>query len=209
MPRNFWMVICNEENFHITRDLNFTVQGLKAEHRRKVQRVEAGDRMLYYVSGIRRFAATATLTSTYREEETVIWKNEGSVDWLYRIDIKPEVVLEESDYIQAGLLAHRLDYIRRWPPENWYMAFQGNLHLLPKNDFFLIEEEMKKLKFGPGYVVPVEPPQEKSKPRARRNRGVGANRGGQKGPDNPANDSPNRENGPVKARNQSDTQGKR
>ena len=66
MPRNFWMVICNEENFQITRDLNFTVQGLKAEHRRKVQRVEAGDRILYYVSGIRRFAATATLTSTYR-----------------------------------------------------------------------------------------------------------------------------------------------
>lgn len=214
MPRNFWMVICNEENFHITQDLNFTVQGLKAEHRRKVQRVEAGDRMLYYVSGIRRFAATATLTSTYREEETVIWKNEGSVDWLYRIDIKPEVVLEESDYIQAGLLAHRLDYIRRWPPENWYMAFQGNLHLLPKNDFFLIEEEMKKLKFGPGYVVPAEPPQEKSKPRARRNRGAGGSRGGQKGPDNPANESPNnappnKENGPVKARDQAATQGKR
>ena len=142
MPRNFWMVICNEENYQITRNLHFKVQGLKAEHRRKVQRVEAGDRMLYYVSGIRRFAATATLTSTYREETTEIWKKEGSADWLYRIDIKPEVVLDEEQYIQAGLLAHRLDYIRRWPPENWYMAFQGNLHLLPKNDFFLIESEM-------------------------------------------------------------------
>ena len=32
------------------------------------------------------------------------------------------------------------------------MAFQGNLHLLPKNDFTLIEEEMKKLHFGKGYV---------------------------------------------------------
>jgi hypothetical protein len=32
------------------------------------------------------------------------------------------------------------------------MAFQGNLHLLPKNDFNLIEEEMKKLHFGKGYV---------------------------------------------------------
>ena len=152
MPRNFWMVISNEENFQITRNLDFTVQGLKAEHRRKVQRVEAGDRMLYYVSGIRRFAATATLTSTYREETTEIWKKEGSADWLYRIDIKPEVVLDEEQYIQAGLLAHRLDYIRRWPPENWYMAFQGNLHLLPKGDFFLIEEEMKKLKFGRDYM---------------------------------------------------------
>ena len=62
-------------------------------------------------------------------------------------------MLEEEQYITAGLLAHRLDYIRRWPPENWYMAFQGNLHLLPKGDFFLIEEEMQKLKFGREYVL--------------------------------------------------------
>ena len=172
------MVVCNQENYEITRDRNFTIQGLKAEHRRKVQRVEAGDRLLYYVSGIRRFAATATLTSTYREDASVVWKNEGSANWLYRINIKPEVILDEPDYIQAGLLAHRLDYIRRWPPENWYMAFQGNLHLLPKNDFFLIEEEMKKLKYGPGYVPQAEPPPEKTKARPRRHRS-GGNRNGQ------------------------------
>lgn len=171
MPRNFWMIVCNEDNFRITRDLNFTVQGLKSEYRRKVQRVESGDRLLYYVTGMRCFTATATLTSTYREEETEVWKNEGSASWLYRIDIKPEVVLDEEQYINAGLLAHRLDYIRRWPPENWYMAFQGNLHLLPKNDFFLIEEEMKKLKFGPDYVPPLEPPADRPKSRPRRNRG--------------------------------------
>ena len=61
------------------------------------------------------------------------------------------MVLEESQYIDANLLAPRLDYVKRWPPENWYMAFQGNLHLLPKSDFLIIEEEMKKLKLGPDY----------------------------------------------------------
>ena len=183
MPRNFWMVVCNEDNFRITKNLEFTTQGLKSEYRRKVQRVEPGDRLLYYVTGIRCFTATASLTSTYREDQTKVWQNEGSATWLYRIDIKPEVVLEEHQYINAGLLAHRLDYVRRWPPENWYMAFQGNLHLLPKNDFFIIEEEMKKLKFGPDYVPPQEPPQEKTKSRPRRNRG-GGNRNGQKAASN-------------------------
>lgn len=193
MPRNFWMVVCNEENYRITKDLEFTVQGLKAEYRRKVQRVESGDRLLYYVSGIRCFAATATLTSTYREEETQVWENEGRASWLYRIDIKPEVVLEEAQYIRAGLLAHRLDYIRRWPPENWFMAFQGNLHLLPKNDFFIIEEEMKKLKFGPDYVPPLEPPPEKSKSRPRRNRG-GQSRSAPRAPGNPQQRAPGNSN---------------
>lgn len=175
MPRNFWMITCNEENFQITKRQGFVCQGLKGQYRRKVQRVEIGDRLLYYVTGIRCFTATATLTSSYREEETVIWQNEGKADWPFRIDIESEVVLDEDQYINAGLLAHRLDYVRRWPPENWYMAFQGNLHLLPKNDFFLIEEEMKKLKFGPEYKPQIEPPPERSKSRGRRNRGGNRN----------------------------------
>ena len=176
MPRNFWMITCNEENFQITKNNGFICQGLKGQHRRKVQRVEMGDRLLFYVTGIRCFTATATLTSSYREEDTVIWQNEGKADWPYRIDIKAEVVLEQEQYMNAGLLAYRLDYVRRWPPENWYMAFQGNLHLLPKNDFFLIEEEMKKLKFGPSYRPQIEPPPERSKSRGRRNKSGGPRR---------------------------------
>ena len=174
MPRNFWMIVCNEENFHITKNLGFTFQGLKAQYRRKVQRVEAGDRLLYYVSGIRRFTATALVTSSYQEDDAPIWKDEGSTGWPYRVSIKPEVVLDESQYIDAGLLAHRLDYVRRWPPENWYMAFQGNLHLLPKNDFSLIEEEMKKLKYGRDYNQQSEPAQPKVRPRSRKQRGNGS-----------------------------------
>ena len=151
MPQNFWMIVCNADNFRITQERGFTLLGLKAQHRRKIQRVGAGDRILYFVSQARRFTATATATSGYYEDATPIWQHEGKADWPYRVKIKPEVVLEESQYIDANLLAPRLDYVKRWPPENWYMAFQGNLHLLPKNDFLIIEEEMKKLKLGPDY----------------------------------------------------------
>jgi len=174
MPRNFWMIACNEENFRITRDLGFTIQGLKAQHRRKVQRIEPGDRILFYVYGIRRFPATATATSSYLEDSSPTWQKEGSADWPYRVHIKPEVVLDQNQYIDANLLAPRLEYIRRWPPEDWYLAFQGNLHLLPKGDFFLIEEEMKKLKFGRDYPrgaasqPPAAPRQRSVRPRRRR-----------------------------------------
>ena len=151
MPQNFWMIVCNPDNFRITQERGFNLQGLKAQHRRKIQRVGTGDRILYFVSHVRRFTATATATSGYFEDNTPIWQKEGKADWPYRVEIKPEVVLEESQYIDANLLAPRLDYVKRWPPENWYMAFQGNLHLLPKSDFLIIEEEMKKLKQGPDY----------------------------------------------------------
>jgi hypothetical protein len=177
MPRNFWMMTCNEENFKITQGLQFASLGLKSQHRRKVQRVEVGDRVLFYVTGIRRFTATATVTASYEDDSESPWQKEGNTGWPYKIGIKPEFVLDESQYIQAGLLAHRLDYVRRWPPENWYMAFQGNLHLLPKNDFFIIEEEMKKMRLGSEYRYQPPTPT-KAKSRSRKRRG-GGNRPGQ------------------------------
>ena len=170
MAHNFWMIVSSPENFRITQDLGFTIQGLKTQHRRKMQRIEAGDRVLFYIYGDRRFTATATATSSYFEDETVVWQQEGGAGWPYRIKIKPELVLEDHQYINANLLAPRLDYIKRWPPENWYMAFQGNLHLLPKNDFLLIEEEMRKLKFGRDHgMKPIDLPS--PPPRRKKRRG--------------------------------------
>ena len=148
MPHNFWMINCNEQNYNITRDLGFSKQALKAEYRRKVQRVEPGDRIIYYVTGSRVFTATATVTRGYEEVGSGPWIKEGKTAWPYHIRIKPNVVLDTGQYIDAGLLAYRLEYVRKWPPEDWYMAFQGNLHLLSKNDFFLLETEMLKLRDG-------------------------------------------------------------
>ena len=149
MPHNFWMINCNERNFNITRDLGFTRQALKAEYRRKVQRVEPGDRIIYYVTGIRAFTATVTVTEGYREVgASNPWENEGQTGWPYRIGIKPAVTLRPEQYIDAGLIAYRLEYIRKWPPEDWHLAFHGNLHLLSKGDFFLLETEMRKLCYG-------------------------------------------------------------
>ena len=170
MAHNFWMIISNPNNFRITEKLGFTKQGLKSQHRRKMQRIENGDRVLFYVSVDRYFTATATATSSYFEEAEEVWEKEGRAEWPYQIKIKPEVVLDDHQYIDANLLAPRLDYVKRWAPENWYMAFQGNLHLLPKNDFLLIEEEMKKLKFGKNHKRgTLAPPQDA--PRRRRKRG--------------------------------------
>jgi hypothetical protein len=168
MPHNFWMIVSNPENFQITKELGFTKQGLKSQHRRKIQRIESGDRVLFYVSGARRFTGTATATSSYFEGETRVWEKEGSADWPFQIQIKPEVILEEQQYINANLLAPRLDYVKRWPPENWYMAFQGNLHLLPKSDFLLIEDEMKKLKYGRDYERSTPPPPAAARRRKQR-----------------------------------------
>ena len=54
------------------------------------------------------------------------------------------ILLREEDYIDALLLAPRLDYVKRWVPENWPLAFFDTLHLIPQKDYRLIEAEMKR-----------------------------------------------------------------
>lgn len=145
MAKNYWMVTLSPENFAITRQLRFKSQGLKAQHGRKVQRVGPGDRILFYLYHERNFSATATVTSPCVPGTDLPWKNEGRTGWAYHFDIQPDCVLTPEDYIEADQIAPRLDYVRRWTPEEWYMAFQGNLHLLPKKDFQLLEDEMRKV----------------------------------------------------------------
>ncbi len=171
MPSNFWMFANNERNFRITQERGFTVLGLKSQHRRKVQRIAEGDRILLYVTHLRRFVATATAASDYYEAEDIIWEKEGKAGFPFRVDVHPDVVLRDELFMNANLIAPRLEYVKRWAPEDWYMAFQGNLHLLPKSDFLLIEEEMKKLHFGKDYqptpVVPSRTQQRRRRPGPR------------------------------------------
>ena len=146
MARNFWMFVQSPENFEISRERGFNLHGLRSRHRRRAQRMGPDDRVLFYVSGIRKWTATASITSKYFEDRTPIWKSHGRREEQYpcRVRMSPSIQLDEEDYVDALVLGPRLEYVKRWPPERWYLAFQDALHLLPQRDFRLIEAEMKK-----------------------------------------------------------------
>jgi hypothetical protein len=139
------MLVSSRENLRITQEQGFTVQGFKSRHHKKIQRMEPGDRLLYYLTGGQHFAAGATITSTFFNDHTPLWVSakEGE-DYPFRVHIRPDVVLEEAQFLDAREIGPRMEYVRKWPPEHWPLAFQGNLHLIPKADFLLIEEEMRK-----------------------------------------------------------------
>jgi hypothetical protein len=54
------------------------------------------------------------------------------------------MVLNQEDFIDALELAPRLEYVKRWAPEDWPLAFVDSLHLIPQRDFRLIEGEMRR-----------------------------------------------------------------
>jgi predicted RNA-binding protein len=141
----YWMVVSSPENFRKTREHGFTIQGLKSRHRRRVETMRVGDRLLYYVTGRMGFAATVTVGSPMYEDHTPIWRSaRRDEDYPWRVHIRPDVVLDEMDWVPAKELAYRLDYVRKWPPEHWTLAFQGHIHALPRTDFAIIEDEITR-----------------------------------------------------------------
>ena len=145
MARNYWVFAESTEDFEVTKELGFTLYGVGPRHRRRAERMQPNDRVLFYVSQLRKWTATATITSRSFEDRRSIWRpNKRDQDYPYRVELSPDLVLVEEDYIDALVLAPRLEYLKRWRPEQWPLAFYDRLNLLPQRDFRLIEGEMKR-----------------------------------------------------------------
>ena len=144
--RSYWMIAESDENFRISRDLGFRLHGLGAKYRKRAQRMQPNDRVLFYVSQLRKWTLTATITSHSFVEHKPIWKSaRRGDDYPYRLRMAPDIVLDEDEYIDARILAPGLEYLKRWIPEDWPLAFFDKLHLLPQRDFALVEGEMKRI----------------------------------------------------------------
>ena len=142
----YWMIVSSLENYRKTAERGFTLQGIKSRHRRRAEMMKAGDRLLFYVTGRMAFAATCTLGSGMFEEHTHVWRSaRRDEDYPWRVRIRPDLVLQDNEWLPAKELAYRLDYVRKWPPEHWTLAFQGHVHQLPQKDFKLIEDEIRRL----------------------------------------------------------------
>ena len=49
MANNYWMIVQTEENYQITLDRGFDLVGLTKRQRKRAQRMEPEDRILFYI----------------------------------------------------------------------------------------------------------------------------------------------------------------
>lgn len=144
--RQYWVLVSSADNFRATKARGFTVQGIKSRHRKKAEQMQPGDKLIYYLTGKKMFAGTATVTSEYFEGEDLIWrsdkkKKDGSPEnYPFRVQIEPEVVADEDAWIDAEPVARQMTHAKKWPEKNWTLAFQGNVHNVPAEDYELIRE---------------------------------------------------------------------
>ena len=142
----FWILVGSQENFDRTRELGFTVQGMKSRHRKKAALMRPGDKIAYYVTGRKVFAATATITSTSVEDHERIWQSgdpkKADEDYPFRVRIEPDIVVPDADAVDADPIARQMVYVARYPATSWTLAFQGNVHAVGEADFQLIQDAL-------------------------------------------------------------------
>ena len=138
------MIVTSPDNFELTAQKGYSVQGVKSRHRRKAERMRPGDFVLYYVTGEATFAAVCEITSPYFEDHERIWSTRGKPheDYPWRVRIRAIHVPEPPDRVPAEELVDRLAFVKKWPAAHWRLAFQGNVHELPAADFDIISRSL-------------------------------------------------------------------
>jgi predicted RNA-binding protein len=145
VDRQYWILVSSADNLRATKDRGFTVQGMKSRHRKKAEKMQPGDKLIYYLTGKKVFAGTATVTSEYFEGDDLIWtskntKRDGSPEnYPFRVKVEPELVADDDAWIDAEPVARQMIHASRWPEKNWTLAFQGNVHNVPAEDYELIK----------------------------------------------------------------------
>jgi hypothetical protein len=144
----YWIIVGSPDNFAKTREIGFTMQGLKSRHRKKAERMQPGDKIVYYITGRKAFAGISAITSPYFESHDRIWSSndpkKAAEDYPFRVHTEPEIILDDDDFVDAEPIARQMIYATKWPPANWTLAFQGNVHEIGEADFALIRDEIAK-----------------------------------------------------------------
>jgi hypothetical protein len=140
-----WILTGSPENFEATRDRGFTLIGMKEGRRRMAEQVEPGDRIVFYLTKVARFAGSVQVAGPMFEDREKVWPGKpGRPDpYPWRFETEPEVVVDEAEWVAAEELKDDLEHVAKWPPEHWRLAFQGQLRTVSEHDARVLVERLR------------------------------------------------------------------
>jgi hypothetical protein len=140
-----WILTGSPENFGATRARGFTLIGMKEGRRNMALDMEVGDRIVFYLTKIGRFAASVRIVGEMFEDRTPVWPGKpGKADpYPWRFETEPELVLDEEQWVDAESVKDELAHIRKWPAEHWKLAFQGQLRTISAADAEVLLDRLR------------------------------------------------------------------
>ena len=146
-----WILTGSLENFRINVERGFDVIGFKERRRRQAEEFEPGDEIFFYVTGVQAFGGIARVKSEMFEDRDPIWPGKRKSDppsrkrepYPWRVAAEPVLVLPEDRFVPAEELVTELEHVRKWPPDHWHLAFQGQLRTIGEADSALLRKRLE------------------------------------------------------------------
>lgn len=136
MSATYWLLVGTPENYEKTGALGWRLAGVKSRHRKKAERMQPGDKIIFYLTRRKAFGSIVTITATYQEDATPLWQSEKPGElYPFRVATEPDLILAVDEALPAEAIVPDLEYTKRWPAEHWTLAFQGNVHVLNEHDY--------------------------------------------------------------------------
>ncbi len=144
MP-TYWIVVGSADNFRIAMDRGFDLFGFKSTRRRQSGEMEPGDKLVFYLTGIKKFGGIATVKSEAYEDHKKIFRSEKkpSEDYPFRVKTKADIVPDEQHWLDVPDYVPRLEFTKKGATKSWALHFQGNLHKISATDYKLLEKDLR------------------------------------------------------------------
>ena len=133
------------ENHAATREHGYGVIGLKERRRRQALEIAEGDRIVLYATRVMAFAGAIRVAGELYEDRTPLWPGKpGNPDpYPWRFPAAPELVIDDPElWVPAEELVGELEWVAKWPPEHWRLAFQGQLRAVSEHDAAVIMDAL-------------------------------------------------------------------
>ena len=144
-----WCLTTSPDNIAATAELGWKIQGIKSRRGKTAREIHPGDKLVYYVTKEVSFGAIVEVTSDVFEDHDLIWTSKPGEDYPWRFEITPEVVIEDpADRVPAVEIHEQLEFPRKWGPDHWKLAFQGNIREWPRNDYEVVRAALERAAAG-------------------------------------------------------------
>ena len=140
-----WILTGSLDNFRATRERDFHLIGAKEKRRPMAERIQPGDEIVFYVTGLQAFGGVVRVTSEMFEDRSKVWPGKpGKADpYPWRFQTTPVAILDEERFIPAVELVGQLEHVAKWPAEHWHLAFQGQLRTVSERDAKVLEDRIR------------------------------------------------------------------
>ncbi len=158
---NYWLDLFTGTTWEEFLRAGATVSGHKERRRRTVSKVQEGDRLLCYITGISRFVGVLEVVSAPFEDDTPIWSQDI---FPCRIRVRVLVKLTPETAVPISELRERLSVFKGLTkPNAWTARLRQSLAKWPTPDGETVLEALRQAEQHP-VVRPLDPAKLQRKP---------------------------------------------